>query len=122
MRIRDKSRQSLRIEGLLGVSEGHPGSDHGRSKEVLFVSPFYNVKEWLGTYETKLLFVPTHDLFTAKDIQPSGEGIKRSRKNKARAIGRKRDTRTPDLIDFSGMGSQALRRQDCQPTGARHGY
>ena len=51
----------------------------------------------------------------------SGEEME-FRKNKARAEAGKRPTHTPDLIDFSGMGSQAFRRQDCLPTGARHGH
>ena len=86
------------------------------------MSPLYHVKEWIGTYETKLPVVLTHDLLADEDIQPPGEKIERGRKKKARAEAGKRATQTPDLIDFSGMGSQAFRGQDCQPTGAGHGY
>ena len=68
----------------------------------------YHVEEWIGTYETKLLIVLTHDSFAAEDTQPPGEEIQGSTKKKARAEAGKRATHTLDLIDFFGVGRQAF--------------
>ena len=86
------------------------------------MSPLYQTTTWANTYALKLPVVLTDNLEIEEGVLPPGERIERGKKaTKRKAAGRRAQT-APEVIDFSGVGSQAFRGEKYEPTGRNHGY
>ena len=77
---------------------------------------------WANTYALKLPVVLTDNLEIEEGVLPPGERIERGKKaTKRKAAGRRAQT-APEVTDYYGVGSQAFRGEEYEPTGRNYGY
>ena len=86
------------------------------------MSPLYRTSIWADTYALKLPVVLTDNLAIEEGVLPPGERIERGKKATKRKAAGRRAQIAPEIIDFSGLGSQITRGERYEPTGRNHGY